>query len=57
MQGKVYRYTGAPDDPLAVWNGLGLTRRDATGSAGARRRCYLPNPLDRRACPTSRGSG
>jgi hypothetical protein len=25
MQGKVYRYTGAPDDPLAVWNRLGLT--------------------------------
>jgi len=44
MQGKVYRYTGAPDDLLAVWNGLGLG--DSVRWFGwSEARIYLPNPL------------
>ena len=44
MQGKVYRYTGAPGDPLAVWNGLGLTD-SARWFGWSEARIYLPNPL------------
>jgi len=44
MQGKVYRYRGAPDDPLAVWNGLGLTD-SARWFGWSEARIYLPNRL------------
>jgi hypothetical protein len=44
MQGKVYRYKGAPDDPLAVWNGLGLTD-SARWFGWSETALYLPNPL------------
>mgnify|MGYP000063348152 FL=1 len=44
MQGKVYRYRGAPDDPLAVWNGLGLGD-SARWFGWSEARIYLPNPL------------
>ena len=44
MQGKVYRYKGAPDDPLAVWNGLGMTD-SARWFGWSEARIYLPNPL------------
>jgi len=42
--GKVYRYRGAPDDPLAVWNGLGLTD-SARWFGWSEARIYLPKPL------------
>jgi hypothetical protein len=44
VQGKVYCYTGAPDDPLAVWNGLGLTD-SARWFGWSEARIYLPSPL------------
>jgi hypothetical protein len=44
VQGKVYRYTGAPNDPLAVWNGLGLTD-SAHWFGWSETALYLPNPL------------
>lgn len=44
MQGKVYRYRGAPDDPLAVWNGLGLGD-SARWFGWSEARICLPNPI------------
>jgi len=44
VRGKVYRYRGAPDDPLAVWNGLGLTD-SARWFGWSEARIYLPNSL------------